>query len=414
MKNRRVVITGMGVVSPIGLGVTAFWDNLLAGHSGVGCIDRFDASDFPVKIAAQVKDFKAEDFVSRREARRMDRFVQYACAAARMAVEDAGLVIEPEISERVGVWIGSGIGGLESLEKQHENLLKKGSGSISPFFIPMLIANMASGQVSILTGARGPNGCTVTACATATNSIGEAFQFIKRGEADIMITGGSEASITPLGLAGFCAMRALSTRNDNPVEASRPFDAGRDGFVMGEGSGIVILEEKERALARGARIYAELAGYGASGDAYHIVQPEPEGDGAARAFAMAMQEAGVTPDQVDYINAHGTSTEFNDAMETRALKKVLGARAYEVAVSSSKSMVGHMLGAAGAVELIAAALACCHDMVPPTINYTTPDPECDLDYVPNQARSMPVRVAMSDSLGFGGHNAVLLVRKFES
>jgi 3-oxoacyl-[acyl-carrier-protein] synthase II len=404
----------MGVVSPIGLGVTAFWDNLLAGHSGVGCIDRFDASDFPVKIAAQVKDFKAEDFVSRREARRMDRFVQYACAAARMAVEDAGLVIEPEISERVGVWIGSGIGGLESLEKQHENLLKKGSGSISPFFIPMLIANMASGQVSILTGARGPNGCTVTACATATNSIGEAFQFIKRGEADIMITGGSEASITPLGLAGFCAMRALSTRNDNPVEASRPFDAGRDGFVMGEGSGIVILEEKERALARGARIYAELAGYGASGDAYHIVQPEPEGDGAARAFAMAMQEAGVTPDQVDYINAHGTSTEFNDAMETRALKKVLGARAYEVAVSSSKSMVGHMLGAAGAVELIAAALACCHDMVPPTINYTTPDPECDLDYVPNQARSMPVRVAMSDSLGFGGHNAVLLVRKFES
>lgn len=414
MKNRRVVITGMGVVSPIGLGINTFWNNLLAGCSGVDYIDRFDASDFPVKIAAQVKDFKAEDFVSRREARRMDRFVQYACAAARMALEDADLVIDSEISERAGVWIGSGIGGLESMEAQHENLLKKGTGSISPFFIPMLIANMASGQVSILTGARGPNGCTVTACATATSSIGEAFQFIKEGKADIMITGGSEASITPLGLAGFCAMRALSTRNDNPAEASRPFDAGRDGFVMGEGSGIVILEEKERALARGARIYAELAGYGASGDAYHIVQPEPEGDGAFRALVMAMQEAGVTPAQVDYINAHGTSTEFNDVMETRALKEALGARAYEVAISSSKSMLGHMLGAAGAVELIAAVMACYHDIVPPTINYTTPDPECDLDYVPNQARSMPVRVAISDSLGFGGHNAVLLIKKLES
>jgi len=329
-----------------------------------------------------------------------------------MALEDAGLTINAEDADRVGVWIGSGIGGLETFEMQHQNLLGKGVGSISPFFIPMLIANMAAGQVSILFGAKGPNGCTVTACATATNSIGDAFRFIQRGEADVMITGGTEASITPLGMAGFCAMKAMSTRNDEPEKASRPFDAGRDGFVMGEGAGIVILEEMERALQRGARIYAEVIGYGTTADAYHVVQPEPEGDGAARAFAMALRDAGIAPGEVDYIKAHGTGTEFNDAMETRAIKKILGKHAYEVAISSTKSMTGHMLGAAGAVEFIVAVLACKHDLIPPTINYTTPDPDCDLDYVPNTARRRNVRVAISDSLGFGGHNAVLVVRKF--
>lgn len=413
MKRRRVVVTGLGVISPVGNDVTTFWNNLIEGRSGVGYIDRFDVADYPTRIAAQVKDFNAGDFLSRKEARRMDRFVQYACAATRMALDDAGLVIDAGNAERIGVWVGSGIGGLETYETQHQNLLKKGAGSVSPFFIPMLIANMASGHISILFGPKGPNGCTVTACATGTSSIGDAFRIIQHGYADVMITGGAEASITPLGIAGFCAMKAMSTRNDNPDKASRPFDAERDGFVMGEGSGILILEEMERALERGAKIYAEVIGYGATSDAFHMVQPDPEGDGAARAFAMAMEDAGVEPVEVDYINAHGTSTDMNDAMETRAIKKALGPRAYEVAISSTKSMVGHMLGAAGAVELIVTILACKHDLIPPTINYTTPDTECDLDYVPNTARSREVRVAMSDSLGFGGHNAVLVVRKFQ-
>jgi len=412
MRRRRVAVTGMGVISPVGNDIATFWNSLVEGKSGIGYIDRFDVSAYPTKIAAQVKGFNPGDYISRKEARRMDKFVQFACAATRMALEDAGLTINAENADRVGVWIGSGIGGLETFEMQHQNLLGKGVGSISPFFIPMLIANMAAGQVSILFGAKGPNGCTVTACATATNSIGDAFRFIQRGEADVMITGGTEASITPLGMAGFCAMKAMSTRNDEPEKASRPFDAGRDGFVMGEGAGIVILEEMERALQRGARIYAEVIGYGTTADAYHVVQPEPEGDGAARAFAMALRDAGIAPGEVDYINAHGTGTEFNDAMETRAIKKILGKHAYEVAISSTKSMTGHMLGAAGAVEFIVAVLACKHDLIPPTINYTTPDPDCDLDYVPNTARRRNVRVAISDSLGFGGHNAVLVVRKF--
>lgn len=412
MGQRRVAVTGMGVISPVGNDIATFWNSLVEGKSGISYIDRFDVSAYPTKIAAQVKGFNPGDYISRKEARRMDKFVQFACAATRMALEDAGLTINAEDADRVGVWIGSGIGGLETFEMQHQNLLGKGVGSISPFFIPMLIANMAAGQVSILFGAKGPNGCTVTACATATNSIGDAFRFIQRGEADVMITGGTEASITPLGMAGFCAMKAMSTRNDEPEKASRPFDAGRDGFVMGEGAGIVILEEMERALQRGARIYAEVIGYGTTADAYHVVQPEPEGDGAARAFAMALRDAGIAPGEVDYINAHGTGTEFNDAMETRAIKKILGKHAYEVAISSTKSMTGHMLGAAGAVEFIVAVLACKHDLIPPTINYTTPDPDCDLDYVPNTARRRNVRVAISDSLGFGGHNAVLVVRKF--
>ena len=410
---RRVAVTGLGVISPVGNDLAAFWHNLVEGQSGIDYIDRFDASGYPTRIAAQVRDFNPADYINRKESRRMDRFVQFACSAARMALEDAALTINREDGPNVGVWVGSGIGGLETLEGQQQNLLDKGVGSISPFFIPMMIANMASGQISIMFGAKGPSGCSVTACATGTNSIGEAFRFIQRGEAKVMITGGTEASITPLGMAGFCSMKAMSTRNDNPAAASRPFDADRDGFVMGEGSGIIILEEMDHARERGARIYAELIGYGATSDAFHMVQPDPEGDGAARAFALALADAGVEPSMVDYINAHGTSTEFNDAMETQAIKKVWGEHARQVAISSTKGVTGHMLGAAGAVEFIAAVLACRNDIIPPTVNYTTPDPACDLDYVPGKARRRKVGVAVSDSLGFGGHNAVLVVRKFE-
>ncbi len=413
MKQRRVVVTGLGVISPVGSTVASFWESLLEGKSGVGLIESFDVSAYPTKIAAQVKDFNPGDFLSRKEARRMDRFVQFACAATRMALEDAELRIDTKLADRTGVWIGSGIGGLETYEVQHANLLNKGVGSVSPFFIPMLIPNMASGQVSIIFGAKGPNGCTVTACATGTNCIGDAFRIIQRGDADVMIAGGAEAAVTPLGMAGFCAMKALSTRNDEPQKASRPFDADRDGFVMGEGAGIVVLEEMEQALKRGAKIYAEVIGYASTSDAYHIVQPAPDGEGAARAFTLALQDAGIEPTDVDYINAHGTSTDMNDPMETQAIKTAFGEHAYKLAVSSTKSMTGHMLGAAGAVEFIVAVLACKNDVIPPTINYTTPDPECDLDYVPNTCRQQAVRVAVSDSLGFGGHNAVLVVRKFE-
>jgi len=412
MKRRRVVVTGLGVISPVGNDLSAFWDNLIRGKSGVRSIDKFDASQLSTRIAAQVLDFTPENYINRKDARRMDRSVQFACGAARMALEDANLTITDEIAERAGVWIGSGIGGLETMEDQHQNLLNKGPGSVSPFLIPMMISNMAAGQVSIMTGAQGPNGCTVTACATGTNSIGEAFRFIQRDDADIMITGGTEASVTPLGMAGFCAMKAMSTRNDDPAGASRPFDRERDGFVMGEGSGILVLEELEHALNRNARIYGELLGYGATADAYHIVQPEPSGDGAARALALALSDAGKRPEDIDYINAHGTSTEINDAMETMAIKRVWGDYASEVAVSSTKGVTGHMLGAAGAVEFMAAILACYHNLIPPTANYMIPDPACDLDYVPNQARPKLVRAAVSDSLGFGGHNAALVVSKY--
>jgi 3-oxoacyl-[acyl-carrier-protein] synthase II len=412
MPKKRVVITGLGVISPLGNDLSSYWSNLVEGKSGIDYIDSFDADAFSTKIAAEVRGFKATDYLSRKDARRMDRFMQFACAAAQQAAKDAKLTVNQENARRVGVWIGTGIGGLETHEKQHQILLEKGPGSVSPFLIPMMICNMASGQVSIMLGAKGPNGCTVTACAAGTNSIGDAFRLIQNDEADIMITGGAEACITPLAMAGFCAMRALSTRNDHPQGASRPFDAQRDGFVMGEGAGIVILEEMHHALERGVKIYAELAGYGTLGDGYHIVQPYPEGNGAAQTFISALKDAGVAPEQVDYINAHGTSTEINDAMETKAIKKALGDHAYQVAVSSTKSMTGHMLGAAGAVECIAAALSCQHNLVPPTINYRDPDPLCDLDYVPNKAREKTVNVAVSDSLGFGGHNAVLVLKKF--
>jgi len=413
MKKRRVVVTGLGVISPVGNDIATFWNSLVEGKSGIRPIERFDASGYPTRIAAQVLDFNPADYMNRKESRRMDRFVQYACAASRMALEDAKLAIRPENAFRIGVWVGSGIGGLETLEQQHEVLLNRGAGAVSPFLIPMMIANMASGQISIMSGAKGPNGCTVTACATGTNSIGEAYRFIQRGDADAMITGGAEASITPLGISGFCSMKAMSTRNDDPAAASRPFDLNRDGFVMGEGSAVLVLEELDHALQRGARIYAEIVGYGATADAFHMVQPDSGGEGAARAFAMALKDAGVLPQEVDYINAHGTSTEINDAMETQAIKRVWGEYASRVAISSTKGVTGHMLGAAGAIELMAAILACVNDTIPPTINYQTPDPACDLDYVPNQSRQQIVDIAVSDSLGFGGHNAALVVRKFK-
>jgi 3-oxoacyl-[acyl-carrier-protein] synthase II len=402
----------MGVISPLGNDPDTFWRNLIEGRSGITLIDRFDTSGFPARIAGQVRGFDPAAYVGKKEARRMDRFIQYACAASRMAVEDAGLRIDGSNRRRVGVWIGSGIGGMETYDAQFHNMIDRGIGAVSPFFIPMLIPNMAAGQVSIQTGAQGPVGCTVTACATATNSIGDALRLIQHGDADTMIAGGADATITPMALAGFCNMRVLSTRNDRPEAASRPFDAERDGFVMAEGAGIVILEELEHARERGARIYAELIGYATAGDAYHMVQPDPGGGGAARTLALALADAGIEPEMVDYINAHGTSTPINDAMETAAIKRVFGEHARKIAISSTKSMHGHMIGASGGVELIAAALACKCDQIPPTINYTTPDPDCDLDYVPNAARKAPVQVAISDSLGFGGHNAALVIRKY--
>ena len=356
MVSRRVVITGMGTINPVSHDLEGFWSKLLAGQSGIGLIDRFDTSDYPTKIAAQVKDFNAQDYMPRTEARRMDPFIQYACAAARIALEDAGLDLSKTDADRAGVLIGTGIGGIDIFEKQSLVLQKRGVAGINPFFIPMLIPNMASGHVSIMFGARGPSGCSVTACATATTSIGDAFRIIQHGDAEVMITGGTEAPITPLVFAGFCAMKALSTRNEDPVKSCRPFDLDRDGFVMGEGSGILILEELEHALDRGAKIYAELIGFGSSSDAFHIVQPDPEGDGAARALKAALLEAGIQAGQLDYMNAHGTGTHFNDMVETKALKRVLGDDRDNLAITSTKSATGHMLGAAGAVELIAAVL----------------------------------------------------------
>jgi 3-oxoacyl-[acyl-carrier-protein] synthase II len=413
MTPHRVAITGIGVVSPIGIGRDAFWQSLVQGRSGVGPITRFDASGFSTRIAAEVRDFDPIGWMDRKEARRNDRFVQFAYAAARMALEDAGFRLTPANATRVGVLIGSGIGGAETWEEQHRTLLEKGPGRVSPFFIPMIIINMASGVVSILLGAKGPNNAVVTACATGGNAIGEAMRIIQRGEADAMIAGGSEATITPLSLAGFCAMKAMSTRNDEPQRASRPFDAQRDGFVMGEGAGIVLLENLEQARAREAPIYAEIVGYGMSGDAYHITQPDPDADGAARSIRNALRDAGLEPSAVDYINAHGTSTPYNDRTETLAIKRVFGDHARRLAISSTKSMTGHLLGAAGGIELIACALAIKHQVLPPTINYETPDPECDLDYVPNAARPAAVRVAMSNAFGFGGHNAILIVRQYD-
>lgn len=414
MEHRRVVITGMGPVTPVGIGTDDYWRALLDGVSGVGRITHFDASEFTTRIAAEVKGFDPEQYIERKEARRMDRFVQFAVAAARIALEDSRLDIRADNADRVGVLIGSGIGGTGTWEEQHSVLLERGPGRVSPFFVPMLISDMGSGMVSIIFGAKGPNMTVVTACATATHAIGEAFEIIKRGDADVMIAGGSEAAVTPLAVAGFCSMRALSTRNDDPEHASRPFDLHRDGFVMGEGAGIVIVEELDHALARGAPVRAEIIGYGASGDAYHITAPAPEGEGAARSMAAAISDAGIQPEDVDYINAHGTSTDANDKLETAAIKKVFGGHAYKVAISSTKSMIGHLLGAAGAVEAIACICALRDGAVPPTTNYETPDPECDLDYVPNAARKLDAKIAMSNSFGFGGHNATLVIAKYKA
>lgn len=412
MQNVRVVVTGLGCVTPIGTGKDAYWTNLIAGKSGIGRITRFDASKFTTQIAGEVKDFDPSLYMDKKDARRIVRFIQFGIAAAKMAVADANLTIEGTAAERIGVLVGSGIGGIDFLEEQAKTLLEKGPDRLSPFTVPWMIANMAAGQISIYTGAKGPNACTVTACASGTNSIGDAMKIIQRGDADVMIAGGSEAAISPLGVAGFCAARALSTRNDDPEHASRPFDKDRDGFVMGEGSGIVIIESLEHAKKRGAHIYAELAGYGMSGDAYHITSPAPDGNGASRAMKIALKDAGLKPEDIDHVNAHGTSTELNDKFETMAIKTVFGEWAKKLAISSNKSMIGHLLGAAGGVEFIATVLAVKNDIVPPTLNYNTPDPECDLDYVPNKARNMKVRAAISNSLGFGGHNAVLAVRKF--
>jgi len=408
---RRVVVTGIGVVSALGTGVEKNWAALTAGRSGIDRITRFDASELPSQIAGEVKDFNAEDYIDKKEIKKMDLFIQYAVAAADIAMQDSGFVITEENAERVGVLVGAGLGGLPAIERYHEAMLEGGYKKISPFFIPMLIINLAPGQISIKYGAKGPNLSSVSACATGTHSIGDAYHMIRRGDADAMIAGGSESTITPLGIGGFNVMKALSTRNDDPQGASRPFDKGRDGFVMSEGAGIVILEEYEAAKKRGARIYAEVAGYGLTGDAYHLTAPAPEGEGAARCMKMALKGSGVSPDQVDYINAHGTSTPFNDYYETLAIKSALGDHAKKVMVSSTKSMTGHALGAAGGIEAVFTLLAMERGAVPPTINYQEPDPDCDLDYVPNEARQAQVNVAMSNSLGFGGTNATLLFKK---
>ncbi|MDR6124565.1 3-oxoacyl-[acyl-carrier-protein] synthase II [Bacillus sp. SLBN-46] len=412
MNKRRVVVTGVGAVTPLGNDVETTWKGIIEGKSGIGPLTRVNADEYPAKVAAELKDFNPEVFMDRKEARKMDRFTQYAVASALMAVKDADLTINEENSERVGVWIGSGIGGMETFEQQYETFQKRGYKRVSPFFVPMLIPDMATGQVSITLGARGFNSCTVTACATGTNSIGDAFKVIQRGDADVMVTGGAEAPITKMSVAGFCANTALST-NPDPQTASRPFDKNRDGFVMGEGAGIIILEELEHALARGAKIYAEIVGYGATGDAYHITAPAPGGEGGARAMKMAINDGGLQPQDIDYINAHGTSTEYNDKFETLAVKEVFGEHAYNLAMSSTKSMTGHLLGAAGGVEAIFTVLAMRDSILPPTINYETPDPECDLDYVVNKARSKEIKAAMSNSLGFGGHNATIVFKKYE-
>lgn len=408
---RRVVVTGVGVVSALGTGTEKNWTALMGGQSGIDRITRFDASDLPTQIAGEVKDFNAEDFIDKKEIKKMDLFIQYALGAAELAMEDSGLQVTEENAEMVGVLVGAGLGGLPAIEKYHSTLLESGYKRISPFFIPMLIINLAPGHISIRYGAKGPNVSSVSACATGTHSIGDAFRMIQRGDADAMIAGGTESTITPLGISGFNVMKALSTRNDDPTAASRPFEKERDGFIMAEGAGIVVLEEYEAAKRRGAKIYGEVCGYGLTGDAYHLTAPAPGGEGAARCMKMALRTAGVNPEEVDYINAHGTSTPFNDLYETMAIKSVFGDHARKLMVSSTKSMTGHALGAAGGIEAVYSLLAMERGAVPPTVNYQTPDPECDLDYVPNTARQAPVTVAMSNSFGFGGTYATLLFRK---
>jgi len=410
---RRVVVTGVGLVTPLGVGVENVWQRILRGESGVGPITRFDASQHETKFAAEVREFKPEDYISPKEIKRMDLFIQYALTAAKIAMEDSGLDMGKEDAERVGVIVGTGLGGLPTLEKYHSILLERGPGRISPFFIPMLIANEAPGHIAIQFGIKGPNLCIVTACATGAHSIGDSLRVIQYGDADVMVAGGTEANLTPLTVGGFNAMRALSTRNDAPAKASRPFDKDRDGFVVGEGSGIIIMEELEHAKKRGAKIYAEVAGYGYNGDAYHITAPCPDGEGFIRCMRMAMRDAAVSPGEINYINAHGTSTDLNDQTETIAIKEVFKEKAYTIPVSSTKSMIGHLLGAAGAVEAIFTILAMRDNICPPTINYETPDPDCDLDYVPNSARSHIIDVGLSNSFGFGGTNSTLVFKRFK-
>ncbi len=411
---RRVVVTGVGLVCGCGIGTEEVWKNLLAGQSGIGPITQFDASGFDCRIAGEVRNFDPLNWFEKKELKKVGRFIQLAMAATDFAMRMAALEIRPEIGDRTGVYIASGIGGFDVIEREHEKLLKGGPGKISPFFIPASIINLAAGHVSIRYGARGPNSATATACSASAHAIGDAFKIIQRGDADVMICGGAEAAITPMGIGGFAAMRALSTRNDEPTRASRPWDAERDGFVVGEGAGILILEALEHAERRGARPLAEMVGYGMSGDAYHITQPAEQGDGALRVMQAALRDAGLSPDVVDYVNAHGTSTPIGDVIETIALKRLFGERARQVAVSSTKSMTGHLLGGAGGLEAGISVLALRDQILPPTINYEHPDPACDLDYVPNQARRATVRYALSNSFGFGGTNAALLFKRWES
>ena len=411
--NRRVVVTGVGLVTPLGTGIEKTWKALCAGESGVTRITRFDPTDYPSRIAGEVKDFNATEFIEKKELKKMDLFIHYAVGAAQMAVDDAGLKVTAENAEQVGVYIGSGIGGLGSIEHYHKVLQEKGPDRVTPFFIPMTVINLASGQVAIRLGARGPNSCAVTACATGNHCIGDAFRLIQRGDASVMIAGGAEAAVTPLGVAGFGAARALSRRNDDPAGASRPFDRDRDGFVLSEGAGVLVLEELETAKRRGARVYAEIIGYGMSADAYHITAPPEDGEGAVRCMEMSNHDAGIAKSDIGYINAHGTST-FADKIETLAIKRVFGELAYRIPVSSTKSMTGHLLGAAGGVEAAFSVLALHHGILPPTINLKHPDPDCDLDYVPAQAREASVQVALSNSFGFGGVNACLLFKRLVS
>lgn len=409
--NRRVVVTGLGAITPIGNDVATTWKNALAGVSGIDFVTRINTDEFPAKVAGEVKNFDPLDFIDKKESKKMDRFTQFAVAAAKMAVKDADLTIDQSNAERIGVWVGSGIGGMETYETQFRIGLEKGFRRVSPFFVPMMIPDMAAGQISIQLGTKGINTCTVTACATGTNSIGDAFKAIQRGDNDVIITGGAEAPIVNMSFAGFSSAKALST-NQDPKKASRPFDKNRDGFVIAEGSGIIILESLESAKARGAHIYAEIVGYGATSDAYHVTAVEPGGDGAFRSMNQALKDANLQPGDVNYINAHGTSTQLNDPNETEAVKKVFGDYAYKVPMSSTKSMTGHLLGASGGLEAIFAIKSIENGMVPPTINYETPDEECDLDYVPNESRKHDVNVAMSNSLGFGGHNATIIFKAF--
>jgi 3-oxoacyl-[acyl-carrier-protein] synthase II len=408
------VVTGAGLVTPLGTGLDKTWDNLCAGKSGVGLITRFDTTDYAVQIAAEVKDFQVEEFIDAKLAKHLDLFVQYAIASAKMAIDDSGIAITPDNSTRVGVVTGNGIGGLPTIEKYHQICLERGPKRITPFFIPMVISNMSAGQISILFGAKGPNLSITTACAAGTHAVGEAFRMISRGDCDIALTGGSESTICPLALGGFSSMKALSRRNEAPEAASRPFDKDRDGFIISEGAGMLVVEHLDHALARGADIYAEIVGFGLSGDGYHMAAPPEDGEGAARCMQMALDDAGMAPEEIDYINAHGTSTPLNDICETRAIKTVFGQHAHKLAVSSTKSMTGHMLGGAGGIESVFTALTIGKGIIPPTINLDNPDPECDLDYVPNVAREMEVRAALSNSFGFGGTNAVLLMKKYSA